>query len=317
MYCKSNGGIVFLENAEETLGNELFIELKKIEKSTMLNHSIFGFFDPCKLINDVLCEYGFFLPFFERQNKFRYQLKRKVKEKNQMKRELSACIIQKFNGYELLRNHLNSTERKNFIPIDIVYEPTLNEKKTIVCFFAPEISLGYYTSYDKMRKRKKVTNHTRARQCHYCNNFFIKSAEKMQKHLSCCAGKAGFTFSFDNGKIINYQGHYKNLGDLPFAVYYDFETTTGSVVFFDAKMYVVSYCMIVAFHPELKVPRVVIFRSYDQNPNALISLTHFQTLQNHFFNDPKNFNKTTLKQLEEAAFSVQNREKKYSASRNV
>ena len=75
MYCKSNGGIVFLENAEETLGNELFIELKNIGKSTMLNHSIFGFFDQCKLINDVLCEYGFFLRFYERRNKFRYQLK--------------------------------------------------------------------------------------------------------------------------------------------------------------------------------------------------------------------------------------------------
>ena len=125
---------------------------------------------------------------------FRYQLNKKLKEKNQMKRELSACIIQKFNGYELLRNYLNSTEKNFFIPIDIVYEPTLNKKNPIVCFFASEISLGYYTSYDKMRKGKKVTDHTRARQCHYCNNFFIKSAEKMQKHLSCCAGKAGKPF---------------------------------------------------------------------------------------------------------------------------
>ena len=31
-----------------------------------------------------------------------------------MKKELSACVIQKFNGYELLRNHLNSRERKKF-----------------------------------------------------------------------------------------------------------------------------------------------------------------------------------------------------------
>ena len=127
--------------------------------------------------------------------------------------------------------------------------------------------------------------------------------------MSCCAGKAGFTFSFDNGKIIDYEDHFKNLGELLFAVYYDFETTTGSVVFFDAKMYVVSYCIIVAFHPELKISRLVIFRSYDQNPSALISLRHFQTLQYDFFDDPKNFNKTALKQLEEAAFSVQNREK--------
>ena len=39
-----------------------------------------------------------------------------------MKRELSACIIQKFNEYELLRNHPNSFEKKDFIPIDVVYE---------------------------------------------------------------------------------------------------------------------------------------------------------------------------------------------------
>ena len=71
----------------------------------------------------------FFLRFYKRRNKFRYQLRRKLKEKNQMKRELSACVIQKFNGYELLRNHLNSREIKNFIPIDVVYEPTLNDKK--------------------------------------------------------------------------------------------------------------------------------------------------------------------------------------------
>ena len=60
MYCKLNGQKILVKNAEETLGSEFFIELKKIEKSTMLDHSIFVFFDCCKLLNDVLCEYGFF-----------------------------------------------------------------------------------------------------------------------------------------------------------------------------------------------------------------------------------------------------------------
>ena len=176
-----------------------------------------------------------------------------------MKRELSACIIQKFNGYELLRNHLNSIERKDFIPIDVVYEPTLNENKIIECFFAPKIHLGFRTTIEKSRKGGNVLNHTHAKQCHYCNNYFIKSNEKMKKHLSICSGKAGFTFSFDNGKIVDYQDHYRSLGDLPFSIYHDFETTTGSVVFFDAKINMVSYCMVVAFHPDLKIPRLMIF----------------------------------------------------------
>ena len=112
MYCKLNGQDVLLENAKETLGNQFFIELKKIEKSTMLDHSILVFFDQCKLLNDALCECSFFLRFYERRNKFKYQLRGKLKEKNRMKRELSTCFMQKFNGYELLRNHLNSKERK-------------------------------------------------------------------------------------------------------------------------------------------------------------------------------------------------------------
>ena len=125
------------------------------------------------------------------------------------------------------------------------------------------------------------------------NNYFVKSDEKMKRHLSCCSGKAGFTFSFDNGKIIDHQDHYRNLGDIPFSVYYDFETMTGIVVFFDAKMYVVSYCMVAAFYPELNIPRLVIFRSYDQSQRGLISLTHFQVLQYNFFDDRENYNKVT------------------------
>ena len=149
-----------------------------------------------------------------------------------MRKELSACAIQKFNGYELLRNHLNYGEMKDFTPIDIVYDPTLDTKKPFFCYFASHIYLGFHTSVEKLKNSKKVLNYTGARQCHYCNNYFVKSAEKMKKHLSCCAGRAGFTFSFDNGKIIDYQDHYKNLIDVPFSIYYDFETTTGSVVFF-------------------------------------------------------------------------------------
>ena len=79
----------------------------------------------------------------------------------------------------------------------------------------------------------------------------------MEKHLSVCAAKIGINYVFDNGKILSYQDNYNKLGDLPFANCYDFETTTRSVTFFDAKMYVVSCCIIIAFHPELKLPRVI------------------------------------------------------------
>ena len=78
----------------------------------------------------------FFKDFMREETKFWYQLKQNLKEKNKMKRELSSCAIQKFNGYELLRNNLHSFEKKDSIPIDIIYERKLDENKKIECFFA-------------------------------------------------------------------------------------------------------------------------------------------------------------------------------------
>ena len=153
-----------------------------------------------------------------------------------MRAELSACFIQKFNGYDLLRTELNRNEKKNLVPLDIVYEPTLDKNKPIYSYFAPKICLAFQTCYDRFtRETKKINLFFWSKTVPYCNNFFIKSKEKMQKHILCCAGQAGFSFSFDNRKIINYQDNFNKIGDLPFSVYYNFETTTGSAVFLTRK----------------------------------------------------------------------------------
>ena len=264
----------------------------------MLDHTIFGFFDRYSGINEVMAKFGYFLKFYERRNKFRYQLRQKLKSKNEMRAELSACILQKFNGYDLLRASLKCSEKKDLLPIDIVYETTLNTEKPIECFFASEIHLAFNTYLDKIAKgNKKMVMCNITKQCPYCNNFFMKSEKKMKDHINSRSGQAGFNYSFDNGKIINYQDNFKKLGDLPFEFFYDFETTTGSVVFFDAKMYVVSYCMIIAFHPGLNIPRLYIYKTYDQSHNDLTSLHHFDAAQRNVFNFQENFNIKTLKQL--------------------
>ena len=70
LYNKLDGENIKLENTETFLGTNLFTDLKKIEKKTMLDHSIFGYFDQCQLINEILSEHVFFLRFYERRNKF-------------------------------------------------------------------------------------------------------------------------------------------------------------------------------------------------------------------------------------------------------
>ena len=65
------------------------------------------------------------------------------------------------------------------------------------------------------------------------------------------------------------------MGDLPFTIYFGFEATTGDSILHDPKMFVMSYCQIYAFHPDLKLDKRVIFRSFQQNADEVHSLNHF------------------------------------------
>ena len=125
----------------------------------------------------------------------------------------------------------------------------------------------------------------------------------MQKHLSICAAKEGITYSFDNSQIIDYQDNFKYTEDLPFAVYFDFETTTEDAVFFVSKMFVISYCMIFSFNEALNFDKIVIFPSFQQSSNELYDISHFK---------PEHvpvFDQVILRQLKDAASAVAMREK--------
>ena len=74
-----------LEFEAEVVGRDFFLKLKEIEPDTLLDHTIFVFLDRCVKMNDVLAEFGHFLRFYERRNKFRYQLRQKLKSKNEMR----------------------------------------------------------------------------------------------------------------------------------------------------------------------------------------------------------------------------------------
>ena len=253
MYKKTDKvQLIKRENAQEVLGDRSFFELKEIEDSTMLDKSLFGYFSRCFAINQVLGKHGYFLRFFERRNQYQYLLRKKSQSKNQMLRELSTCTIRKFNGYEILKKNLEKKETKPHYSIDIL---VIILDKPLFCYFCPEIHVAYRSYIEKFRNGSKYVTNASVRQCHYSNNFFVKSEEKMKHHISFCAAKEGISYFFDNAKIIYYQDNYKYMGDVHFNIYFDFETTTGNAVFFDAKMFLVSNCMIVSFNKWLSFPK--------------------------------------------------------------
>ena len=114
MYDKLKRQNVKLQKAKETLGDDFFLKLKEVESGVMLDYTLFGYFDQCRQINDILSKEYFFLRFYERRNKFRFQLKKKLHNKNEMSRELSSCAIQKFNGYELFQKSFTKWRKKRF-----------------------------------------------------------------------------------------------------------------------------------------------------------------------------------------------------------
>ena len=105
----------------------------------------------------------------------------------------------------------------------------------------------------------------------------------MNKHLSICAAKEGITYLFDSGQILDYQDNFKYQCNLPFSVYFDFETITGNTVFFHPKIYVVSYCQIYSFHLSLNLDKIVIYQSFQETPQQIYDLSHFKPEHKPFF----------------------------------
>ena len=61
--------------------------------------------------------------------------------------------------------------------------------------------------------------------------IFSERMREYEKTFENLCNKGGITYLFDNGQIITFQDNFKYLVDVPFTVYFDFEMTTGNLVF--------------------------------------------------------------------------------------
>ena len=85
-----------------------------------------------------------------------------------------------------------------------------------------------------------------------CCNFYLRKA-KFYKHVEYCSGKRGIVYKVENVNLITNENNFKFRGDLLFAVYFDFETTTASFSSLSpdkSERYPVSFVIIFAFHPK-------------------------------------------------------------------
>ena len=119
----------------------------------------------------------FFERVFELKEKFRCLIKQDAERKNVI-RELSSCIFEKFNSFNIVRLEFDKKLRQKILSIDIVYKPVKKETENIECFFSRRINMAYSTTFNKNEKIR----HETAFQCYFCSNFYGRK-DKFDRHI--------------------------------------------------------------------------------------------------------------------------------------
>ena len=283
------------EQLKIDIGAEIFGEIYPLKYMMKLNLDILHFENQCLKINQILNKNNLFLHIFELKEKVRCLIKQDSEKKNVI-RDLSSCIIEKFNGFNIVRIEFKRKLRQKMSPIDIIYKPVKKEDEIIECFFTSQINLAYRSTFSENQKIK----HSTAYQCFFCSNYYGRK-NKFDRHIENCTGKPSYIYNFNIQNILTFEENLEFKRDIPLAAYIDFEMTAPTDDCLDPetkKMNAVSYVIIFAFHLELDLKRVIIERSFGHPLEKLTTIDYLTTEQ------LKYKALTTLKQLRDCAILV-------------
>ena len=79
-------------------------------------------------------------------------------------------------------------------------------------------------------KTKDSVSITTAGQCYGCKKIFIQR-KCLERHMNVCGHFPGIVYKFENRNIQTFFDNMKFMGDLPFFIHCDLETTTGKRVY--------------------------------------------------------------------------------------
>ena len=259
--------------------NEIFIKLSNAEIKFSLNLQEFN--NICYKANEILIKFDFFLRVFEQKNSYRQLLIKKPEKQNQIK-QLASCLVQKYNGFQVIKTLFNKRQRRSLSPVDIIYQPTQNAQILPLCFFSTNIANAFTALYSEgIKTRRAFTIY----ECYYCNRFFRHESKK-ERHLKVCSGKPGIVYNFCSQTLTSFEDNYKSKGDVPFTFYFDFETTSPTDSEWlnpeQKKMFVMSYVIIVAFHPHFNFDRIIVQRSFCHPKEEMASVNYLSREQFEF-----------------------------------
>lgn len=108
------------DQLKEDLGN-LYDTLSKLKDNLRLDLDTQNLENQCQPVNNS----KLFLKVYKLKEKFHYLIKQNS-EKKTVLRELSSCVIEKFNRCKIFHVEFSKNLRQPFHPIDILYRPVKN-----------------------------------------------------------------------------------------------------------------------------------------------------------------------------------------------
>ena len=154
---KLTGKVDFLEqeyNLKQDIGLALSHDLFEIKSLLRLDQDVLNFENQCFQINTILSKHNMFLRVFELKDKFRYIIKQNSEQKKFFS-EVSACVVERFNGFTIVRLEFDNEIRKEFTPVDIIYKPVKKQNTILNCFFTDKLHLAYKAVYNEKTKWDK------------------------------------------------------------------------------------------------------------------------------------------------------------------
>ena len=125
------------ETLKESIDSNLFIQLNQEKLNVNLGYQKFN--SQYHEINMTLAKYGYFLRVFELKSKVRHLALKNPKKQN-IVRQLSSCVNEKYNGFHVISIEYSKNLRTKFKPINIIYKPIKSPEEEVLCFSTNNIS---------------------------------------------------------------------------------------------------------------------------------------------------------------------------------
>ena len=111
-----------------------------------------------------------------------------------MTRNLSSSVIEKFNGYENIKQKLARKEKVDFIPLDIVYKPTFDGSTPIPCFFKSQIYLVYRRYLGQFKNGEEEISHLTVNNVTTARTFPQRKMKTCKSTCLLCKGRNKLRF---------------------------------------------------------------------------------------------------------------------------